>query len=72
MVGINKIETDRKQKTNKILRINERKTCFFEKISKTDQLLTTLIKRGRKKVSKSERKSREGIKSHTTRKSIDS
>lgn len=57
MVGINKIETDKKQETRYKSSMKET-LVSLKKITKTDQLLITLIKRWRKKY---QRRSREGL-----------
>lgn len=57
MVGINKIETDKKQEIRYKSSMKET-LVSLKKITKTDQLLITLIKRWRKKY---QRKSREGL-----------
>lgn len=57
MVGINKKETDKKQEIRYKSSMKET-LVSLKKITKTDQLLITLIKRWRKKY---QRKSREGL-----------
>ena len=57
MVGISKIETDKKQEIRYKSSMKET-LVSLKKITKTDQLLITLIKRWRKKY---QRKSREGL-----------
>ena len=41
--------SNQRRKRNKLVKINKTKSCFFEKINKTDKLLAKLIKKKRKK-----------------------